>query len=153
VKVTQLDVGDRVWFVEERLPYEVKAVSADGRWAVCTKLFAAQHTVLYTVIDFENEVRGIDDRVFSPGYETEESCRVALSLFEQGISAHSRRHPPIPVNIWKASTPKGAGMTTSPSPIPDSTPQEERDRQNRAADEARAREARERNDEAARGTR
>jgi hypothetical protein len=105
VKVTRLDEGDRVWFVEERLPYVVRGVSADGRWALCTKLFAAQHTVLYSVIDFESEVRGQDDRVLGPGYETDEQCRESLALFEEGIAAHSLRHPPIPLNIWKASTP------------------------------------------------
>ena len=106
MKLARLDVGDRVWFAEERNPYVVRAVSADGRWVACTKPFAARSTVLYTVIDFDNEVRGVDDRVLGPGYESDEACRDSISLFENWTARHSRRHPPIPLAIRKVEAPR-----------------------------------------------
>jgi hypothetical protein len=101
VKVVRLDAGDRVWFTEEKLPYMVRAVSADGRWAICTKPFAAQHSVTYSIVDFRDNVRGVDDRVFSIGYETDQDCLDSLELFHQGVAGHSHRHPPIPCVIRK----------------------------------------------------
>lgn len=97
------EAGDRVWFVEEKLPYTVKAVSADGRWAVCTKPFAARHTSIYTVVDFVHQVRGRDDH-FGLGYETDEDCRTALAMFESGDAEHSHRHRPIPLRIARTIT-------------------------------------------------
>lgn len=96
-----LTVGSRVWFEEERLPYTVKGITSDRRWVVCTKPFAAQRTVLYTIIDFDGQVRGVDDRVLGYGYETDEDCAMSLALFEEGVAAHSRRRPPIPLKIRK----------------------------------------------------
>lgn len=96
-----LTVGSRIWFEEERLPYTVRGITSDRRWVICTKPFAARHTVLYTVIDFDREVRGVDDRVLGFGYETDEDCAMSLGLFEEGIAAHSRRNPPIPLKIRK----------------------------------------------------
>lgn len=106
MKLISLDVGDRVWFVEERNPYTVRAVSADGRWVACTKPFAALHTVMYTVIDFHAQERGVDDRVFSMGYETDDDCRRSLALFEKGVSALSLRHPAVPLVIRKVEAPR-----------------------------------------------
>ena len=106
MRLSRLDVGDRVWFAEERNPYTVRAVSESGRWAACTKPFAALHTVMYTMVDFQDEVRGVDDRVLSFGYETDDDCRASLQLFEDGVAALSRRHPPIPLAIRKVEAPR-----------------------------------------------
>ena len=95
-----LAVGDRVWFVEERLAYTVQAVSPDGRWVAATKPFAARRTVLYTVIDRDRQVRGRDDH-FGLGYETREACEAAIARFADGSVEHSRRHRPIPVRLAK----------------------------------------------------
>jgi len=99
--------GDQVWFEEEKRPYTVRAVSADKRWVVCTKPFTARHAVLYTVVDFVDQVRGVDNLVFSIGYETDEQCRESLKMFESGGAAHSRRHPPIPLKIRKVKAING----------------------------------------------
>jgi hypothetical protein len=86
-----LAVGDRVKFVEEKRSYTVRAVSADGRFAICTKPFNPRHTVLYTIIDFEQGVRGPDDLVFCAGYETSEDIAANMARLESGDMAVSRR--------------------------------------------------------------
>lgn len=53
--------GDRIRFAEEKQRYTVRAVSADGRWVICTKPFNPHRTVIYTVIDFDSGVRGPDN--------------------------------------------------------------------------------------------
>lgn len=94
-----LSVGDKVKFAEEKQRYSVRAVSSDGRWAVCTKPFNPLHTVLYTVVDLEDQVRGRDD-CHGLGYETDELCAAACAMFESGEAEHSlRRHPPIRLRI------------------------------------------------------
>ena len=96
----RIQPGDRLRFGEERNGYTVQAVSTDGRWAVCTKPFKARRTVIYTVVDFVNDVRGVDNLVFGLGYETREDCEAMAALFEAGDAEHSaRRHPPIPLRV------------------------------------------------------
>lgn len=90
--------GDKLTFAEERNPYTVQAVSTDGRWIAATKPFAAQDTVLYTVIDFHVGVRGVDN-YYGLGYETREECERAIAMFESGEATYSRRYPPIDLNI------------------------------------------------------
>jgi len=93
-------VGDTLRFQEEARPYTVQAVSASGRFVVCTKPFAARHTVLYTVIDRRFWVRGVDDSIGnSLGYETPAACGRAAGLFESGQYGFSRRRLPIPVAL------------------------------------------------------
>jgi hypothetical protein len=67
----RLNVGDRVRFAEERQAYTVRAVSPDGRYAICTKPFNLHQTVLYCIVDFQAGFRSSDDRVFCRGYETQ----------------------------------------------------------------------------------
>lgn len=98
--------GDKIRFAEERNSYTVQVVSSDGRWAVCTKVFAPADTVIYTVVDFEDQVRGRDN-FHGLGYETPEECRRACGMFESGEATYSHRHPPIPLNItrWRKGAP------------------------------------------------
>lgn len=103
-------VGARIWFADERKPYAVRAVSADGRWAVCTKPFAALKTVLYTVVDFEEQLRGTDNYVGCLGYETDDECAEALALFECGEAEFSRRRPPITLQVSRIENPGDAGV-------------------------------------------
>jgi hypothetical protein len=93
-------VGDRLRFAEERRPYTVQAVSASGRYLVCTKPFAARRTVLYTVVDLVDRVRGVDNSIGnSLGYETRADCERAAALFDDGDFGFSHRHRPIPLNV------------------------------------------------------
>jgi hypothetical protein len=88
-----LTVGDRVEFEGEkrRVRWTVRAVSADGRYAICTVPFNPQRTVLYTVLDFDAGVRG-PDNYGGLGYETEEAIAAALARFESGEAEVSYRH-------------------------------------------------------------
>lgn len=76
-----LNVGDKIRFKGERQRYTVRAVSQDGRWAICAKPFNLQQTVLYTVIDFDSGVRG-PDNYGGVGYEDDEQIAAALARFE-----------------------------------------------------------------------
>jgi len=93
-------VGDRVWFAEEMRPYTVQAISANGRYVICTKPFAARRTVLYTVVDRVAGVRGVDDSLGnSLGYETRAECERAAVLLNSGEYRLSRRHQPIALHV------------------------------------------------------
>lgn len=71
-----LAVGDSVQFAESKRWWKVRAVS--DRFVILTSPFNLQHTVLYSIIDWQRGVRGPDDRVFSSGYETDEQITDAL---------------------------------------------------------------------------
>lgn len=75
-----LGVGDKVWFKGERLGYTVQARS--GRYLVCTKPFNPRHTVLYTVVDLDEWVRGTENLVFGMGAETREQCEEMIRRLE-----------------------------------------------------------------------
>lgn len=89
-----LAVGDRVQFHDERrrrVAWTVRAVSSDGRWAICTVPFNVRRTVLYTVLDFDDGVRG-PDNYFGLGYETPEEIASAMARFEAGDAEVTVRH-------------------------------------------------------------
>jgi hypothetical protein len=91
VERVELHIGDKVKFVEEKQRYTVRAVSADGRWAICTKPFNPRRTVLYTIIDFDDGVRG-PDNYGGLGYETPEQIADAMTRLEAGDAAVSVRY-------------------------------------------------------------
>ena len=86
----KLKTGDRIKFAAEKQPYRVRV--ADARFAVCTKPFNLRKTVLYTIVDLEQGVRGADDRIFSEGYETDEEIAQALKRLQAGEIEVSRRN-------------------------------------------------------------
>lgn len=91
-------VGDRLKFAGEGGWYTVQAVSVSGRWVVATR--PAFGTVLYSMIDTERGLRGVDNSLGnSLGYETREACERAVSAFDDGEFGFSRRRPPIRLNI------------------------------------------------------
>lgn len=92
--VAALAVDDRIWFTDEARPYTIQAITPDGRWVIATKPFAARHTVLYTVIDRANGVRGRDN-YGGLGYETRGECQESAAKFADGSARHSGRHKPI----------------------------------------------------------
>lgn len=93
VERVALHVGDRVQFTGEtyRVWWTVKAVSTDGRWAILTKPFNARRTVLYTIVDFDDGVRGPDDCA-GLGYESDEQIAGAMAMFEAGDAEVSVRY-------------------------------------------------------------
>jgi hypothetical protein len=73
-------VGTRIYFVEEKQPYRVKARSK--RFLVCTKPFNVRKTVIYTIVDLKEGVRGPENLVFGFGAETDEQCREMVDRLE-----------------------------------------------------------------------
>lgn len=76
-------VGARVFFAEEKAPYRVRARSV--RYLVCTKPFNPKRTVLYTIVDLVENVRGPENLVFGMGAESDADC-VAMVKRLHGIS-------------------------------------------------------------------
>jgi hypothetical protein len=76
-----LKVGDRVRLAEFKQAFTVRAATTGGRFVILTKPFAAQGTVIYTVIDFEQNIRGRDN-YYGMGYETDEDIADALEAFQ-----------------------------------------------------------------------
>jgi hypothetical protein len=72
-----LKVGSKVKFKPEKRVYTVQA--SDARFAICTKPFNLKRTVLYTVIDFEENVRGTENLIFGLGAETRQQCERMLN--------------------------------------------------------------------------
>lgn len=83
-------VGDKVRFAEERQAYTVQARSK--RFLVCTKPFNPRRTVLYTVVDLVQQVRGTEDLIFGFGAETREQCEEMLERLERGDTEVSYRN-------------------------------------------------------------
>jgi len=76
VKRDPLKVGSKVKFMSEKQRYTVQA--SDHRFAVCTKPMNALKTVLYTIIDFQEDVRGPENLIFGMGAESRELCEEML---------------------------------------------------------------------------
>lgn len=65
----------------DRQRWTVRGVTRGGRFAILTKPFNPQRTVLYTVIDFDRGVRGKDDH-YGLGYESAGDIESALHHFQ-----------------------------------------------------------------------
>lgn len=86
----KIPVGSKVWFKGEKQGYTVRA--SNVAFAVCTKPFNAQKTVLYTIIDWESGVRGAENLVFGMGAETDEECQEMLERLTNFDSEVSSRN-------------------------------------------------------------
>jgi len=84
----KLKAGSKVKFLSEKRPYTVQA--SDERYAVCTKPFNPQHTVLYAIIDFEENVRGPENLIFGLGAETRKQCEDILDRLNGRLDSGSR---------------------------------------------------------------
>lgn len=96
----QLKKGDKVKFVEEKQAYTVRA--GNGVYTVCTKPFNLEKTVLYTVINWLEYVRGPEDLVFGMGAETDKDCKEMLKRLTSGETEVSHRNR-IALNIEKVT--------------------------------------------------
>lgn len=98
----RVPVGAKIWFEGEKQGYTVRA--SNVAFCVCTKPFNAQKTVLYTVIDWEQDIRGTENLVFGMGAESDEDCEEMLerlTLDETEVSHRNR----VPLNIVKYRNP------------------------------------------------
>ena len=85
-----IPVGTKIWFSSERHGYTVRA--SNTAFAILTKPFNAQKTVLYTIIDWERGIRGPSNLIFNIGAETDEQCSQLLDMLTSGeIEVSSRR--------------------------------------------------------------
>ena len=98
-----VSVGARVKFAEERNAYTVQA--AGKRFAVCTKPFNPQRTVTYSIIDWNEGVRGTENLIFCFGFETRDLCIEALQRLESGETEVSHRNR-VPLKISWVKEPK-----------------------------------------------
>lgn len=82
--------GQKVKFKSEKQRYTV--ICSSKRYAICTKLFNAKHTVFYTIIDQKENVRGAENLIFGMGAETKEQCMEMLIRLLDGDSEVSHRN-------------------------------------------------------------
>lgn len=82
--------GTKIWFGSEKRPYRVKA--CNERFAICTKPFNIKKTVLYTICDWGNGIRGTENLVFGASFETYEECVEALERLTTGETEISKRN-------------------------------------------------------------
>ncbi len=83
-------VGDRIFFKEEKRPYRVRA--CNDRFLICTKPYNPRHTVLYTIVDLKNGIRGAENLIFCAGFESDQDCNEALERLVSGETEISRRN-------------------------------------------------------------
>lgn len=69
-------VGDKVKFKREKQRYTIQA--CNDRYLICTKPMNALKTVLYTIVDLKEKIRGAENLVFGLGAETKQSCEEML---------------------------------------------------------------------------
>lgn len=92
-KSTEIKQGSKLWFAELKGQYEVRLY--DGiRYAICTQPLNFRRTVMYTIIDFQMEIRGTNDLVFNMyDYKKDEDiskCMEDLQLGKIEISHRNR---------------------------------------------------------------
>jgi len=82
--------GTKVKFAEEKQMYTVMA--SNIKFLVCTKPYNPKKTVLYTIVDLDEKIRGTEDLVFSAGAETKQQCEEMLERLTKGESGISERN-------------------------------------------------------------
>lgn len=107
----KIPAGAKVWFRGEKQGYTVRA--SNTAFCVLTKPFNAQKTVLYTIIDWEQKIRGPEDLVFGAGAETDEQCAEMLERLTQGESEVSSRYD-LKLDIVKYKNPTLDKVYTEP---------------------------------------
>lgn len=96
-------VGTKIWFLEEKQGYTVRA--SNRFYSVCTKPFNAKKTVIYTVIDWRERIRGTENLIFGIGAKSDEDCRDMLDRLTTAKSDVSSRNW-CQLHIIKAKFPK-----------------------------------------------
>lgn len=92
-------VGDKIKFAEEKKPYTIRA--CDNRYLICTKPYNPKRTVLYTIVDLQEGIRGTNFFVFNIyDYVFTSECRLCLRDLISGECEISHRNR-IKLNIEK----------------------------------------------------
>lgn len=79
--------GSKIKFFNEKQAYTVQCNSE--RFTICTKPLNIHKTVLYTIIDWQEQRRGPENLVFGMGAETKEQCLEMLVRLLDGRSGRS----------------------------------------------------------------
>jgi hypothetical protein len=93
-------VGARVWFSGEKRPYKVRA--RNERYLICVKPFNARKTVLYSIVDIDEDIRGRDNLIFGLGYENDESITENMHRLSTGEMEVSHRHR-VPLRVERVA--------------------------------------------------
>lgn len=95
----RLKYGDKVYFEGERNGYTVMAT--DNRYAICTKPYNPKKTVLYTIVDQKENIRGTNNLIFNPyDYQRLNECLECLDDLRSGETKISYRNR-VPLVITK----------------------------------------------------
>lgn len=85
-----MKVGQKIKFKEEKQRYTIQA--CNKRYAVCIKPFNPKKTVLYTIVDLKEKIRGTENLILSEGAETREQCEEMLERIVSGKTEISHRN-------------------------------------------------------------
>lgn len=86
--IAQVKPGSLIKFEKETRSYRVKA--CNKKFAIATKPHFG--TVLYTIVDWEQNIRGRENLIFCMGFEKVKSCEEALERLTNNESAVSTRY-------------------------------------------------------------
>lgn len=89
-ETTKLPKGTKIKFANEKQLFTIRA--SNVAFGICTKPFNPKHTVLYTIIDWQNNIRGTENLIFGMGAETDKQCREMLKRLTEGESEVSHRN-------------------------------------------------------------
>lgn len=87
-----LEKGQKIWFSDGKKSFRVR--EANDKFAICTQPYNFKpNTVIYTIIDFEHNIRGLDNMVFGMhDYYSDEDCADAMKDLMSGKMEVSRKH-------------------------------------------------------------
>lgn len=86
----KLAVGTKIKFKSEKNFYEIRA--SNEKYSICTKPYNPRKTVLYTIVNFTEKIRGSENLVFGFGAETDIQCEEMLNRLTKGETEISRRN-------------------------------------------------------------
>lgn len=86
----KVPVGTKIKFKNEKQRYTVQA--SNHFLSVMTKPFNAKKTVIYTIVDWHEQIRGTENLVFGMGAETRQDCEEMLERITQGETEISYRN-------------------------------------------------------------
>lgn len=87
---SKVEVDSKLKFAEEKQRYTIQA--SNRFYSVCTKPFNLKKTVLYTIVDWRNSIRGTENLIFGFGAETREQCEEMLNRITNAESDISHRN-------------------------------------------------------------
>ena len=94
----KIPVGSKIKFVEEKQKYTIMASNAC--FLICNKPFNAKKTVLYTIVDRKEKIRGVESLIFGFGAKTKKECEEMLERLTEGTTQISQRNR-IKLNVEK----------------------------------------------------